>query len=646
MRTVFNRLVGQRFRNVARLLSVPIVLQAALWSVVPAAAQQSPAAPAPVIKDGPGSVAALLGSDVGGPSADFSPQGFFVGPIEIPETARYMKLPHRMDFEPYITDAIRVPVLDSAYVPLSIRTLQESTDEEVQEVAAIQLYRFAREGLADIAPAAAALQQTYSSSTSRRVRSACVRAAAAGDLQQLAPQILDFTKSAADSERVILEAALTKWKTAEAGPLWRERVVNDRESATSVGLACRGLVSLGDTESAAALLKLAGDSTADYLKRMSAAAAAAVLAPSDSVTLAVALSKRAEPERLIAVALLDSREAAGLQLAVQLAQDSRDAVASAAWQLVYRQQLDLLQPLLATGRTHREAYVRITAARVMRALPDAERTSWLHQMLSDEHLLVRNVARGMLYEVAGEQPALKEQMISLCAGSLQPASQDWQGIEQCLVLLGQLRAAAFSAQAVALLNYPRNEVMVSAAWLIHLFPDVSVRTGVLEAALDAEKWLYDPAQRNREHGMKQAFLFEYLGIMRVKEIEETLAKQFNKGVPGVLERRVASMWALGLLYENNPDPALAARMHDRIQDRNSPNPERFPVRRACLVALGMMRSTASQPIVQEAWEIDDVSERLRGGARWAHPLVGLALPPAIAPIEQPMGGWRLNPYSD
>lgn len=60
----------------------------------------------------------------------------------------------------------------------------------------------------------------------------------------------------------------------------------------------------------------------------------------------------------------------------------------------------------------------------------------------------------------------------------------------------------------------------------------------------------------------------------------------------------------------------------------------------------MMRSTASQPIVQESWEIDDVSERLRGAARWVHPLVGLTLPPAIAPIEQPMGGWRLNPYSD
>lgn len=85
-----------------------------------------------------------------------------------------------MDFEPYITDAIRIPVLDSAYVPLSIRTLQESTDEEVQEVAAIQLYRFAREGLADIAPAAEILQQTYKASTSRRVRSACMRAAAAG----------------------------------------------------------------------------------------------------------------------------------------------------------------------------------------------------------------------------------------------------------------------------------------------------------------------------------------------------------------------------------------------------------------------------------------------------------------------------------
>ena len=631
-------------RSVLRLWALMCVLAV----TVPVLAQQAPAtaSAAPAPKDGPGSVAALVGSDVGGAPADFSPQGFFQGPIEIPETARYMKLPHRMDFEPYITDAIRIPVLDAVYVPLSIRTLQQSKDEEVQEVAAIQLYRFARERLADISSAAEVLQQTFGASTSRRVRSACVRAAAAGGLQQLAPQILEFTRSAADSERVILEAALTEWKFADAQPLWRERVVNDRESATSVSLACRGLAALGDQESAAALLKLAGDSTADFLKRMSAASAAAQLSPADSVALAKTLVNRAEAERLIAVALLENQDAAGLTLAVQLAQDVRDAVGSAAWQLVYRQKRELLQPLLATGRVHRDAFVRMTAARVMKDFPDAERTGWLHQMLSDEHLLVRNIARGMLYDVAGQQPALKEQMISLCAGSLQPESKDWQGIEQSLVLLGQLRASAFSAQAVALLNYPRNEVMVSAAWLIHLFPDVAVRTGVLEAALDAEKRLYDAAERDREHGMKQAFLFEYLGIMRVKEIEETLAKQFSKGVPGVLERRSASMWALGLLYENNPDPALAARLHDRIQDRNSPNPERFPVRRFCLLALGMTRSTASQPIVQEAWEIDDVSERLRGSARWVHPLVGLALPPAIAPIEQPVGGWRLNPYTD
>ena len=106
------------------------------------------------------------------------------------------------------------------------------------------------------------------------------------------------------------------------------------------------------------------------------------------------------------------------------------------------------------------------------------------------------------------------------------------------------------------------------------------------------------------------------------------------------------MWALGLLHEKMPDPALAARFHERIQDRSSPNPERAIVRRFSLVALGMMRSTASQPIVEEAWQIDDASEGLRGAARWTHPHVGLKLPEPIGPYLYAIGGWRLNPYED
>ncbi|MFZ9092963.1 MAG: hypothetical protein ACO3FE_23025 [Planctomycetaceae bacterium] len=91
---------------------------------------------------------------------------------------------------------------------------------------------------------------------------------------------------------------------------------------------------------------------------------------------------------------------------------------------------------------------------------------------------------------------------------------------------------------------------------------------------------------------------------------------------------------------------MVKNMHGRIQDRNSPDPEKFPVRRFCLLALGMMRSTGSQDVVQEAWEVDSADEGLRGAARWIRPLVGMEMTEPIEPFLLQIGGWRLNPVDD
>lgn len=588
----------------------------------------------------------LVGSDIAGAPADFSPQGHFTGPIDVAEISRYMELPHRMYFEPYITDAIRIKELDKRYPVHSARVLQEATDAEIQEVAATQLFRFAREGLADISAAEGALRHAIEQGTSRRVVSACYRAASAGGLQSFAAEMLEFTKTASDAERVILEPVLQDWKFAPAAAMWQERLTGSDSSATSLQLACAGLAALGETSAVDQLIRIAGDTRADYLRRMAAAKAAVQLGPEQSHQLAQTLLNRTQVERVLAVALLNTSLPASLQTLLPLCEDPENAAAAAAWEAVYANDRSLLQPLLPVGRKHADKTVRMVAAMVMRDFPGAERVDWLHELISDYHLEVRNTARRMLLAVSEEQPDLKPQIVGLCADALKPDSKDWQGIEQSLVLLGQMRSTEYSALAVELLNYQRDEVMVSAAWLIHLFPDLAVRTPVLKATQDAETWLYDPAEFEREHGMKQAFLFQYLAIMRVKEIEEVLVKQFSKTVPGVLIRRSAAMWTLGLLYENNPDQNMVRQMHARIQDRNSPDPERFPVRRFCLLALGMMRSTGSQAVVQEAWEVDDASEGLRGAARWIRPLVGMEMTEPIEPFYLQIGGWRLNPIDD
>ncbi|MFM7058916.1 MAG: hypothetical protein ACKO2P_18555 [Planctomycetota bacterium] len=618
---------GPRFPWAAVLFTV--VCQ--LITQMPVAAQQS-----------------LIGSDLAGAPADYSPSGFYTGPIEIPDIVRFKTLPHRMDYEPFITDVRQIFTLSDRYVPLCVRVLQEARDEEILEVAALQLYRFAREKMADTSSAVTALHTVFQASTSRRVRSACMLALASTEGSVVAADIISYCSTAADSERLILEPALAAWKHQPAVDMWRQRLTSPTASSTSVSLACECLARLGDNASVPAFLEIVGDSTQDYLRRFAAAKAAARLQPEQTLAAAEVLVTRGQPERLIAVALLDSDLPAALERTTALCSDPADAVASAAWQQVFRRKPEQLQPLLDIGLLHRDATVRSTTARVLRLYPDADRVNKLHQLRSDTHLQVRNVARQMLERVAVEQPPLRSQIVGMAVDSLKPDSSDWQGIEQSLVLLGQLRESSFSPQCLLLLNYPRNEVMVSAAWLIHLFPDLAVREQVLQGALEAEKLIYDPKEEGRTHGLKQALLFQYLGILRVPEIEEVLKKQFSKTVPGGEERRGASMWALGLLHERKPDADLIARFHDRIQDRSSPNPERAPVRRNSLLALGMMRATGADThaVVRESMLMDSATERVRGTTRWIHPLVGLELPPPIEDHQFAIGGWRLNPLED
>lgn len=574
---------------------------------------------------------------------DFTASGLYAGPIPIPSIARFDKLPMRMDFEPEILDVPTIYLLEERMVATCERALRESSDEEIQEVAALQLYRIASQNLDTIEPAKAILIERLKSSKSYRIQRACACALMAGRFQDSGELLTEFVLSASDADRVLIEPVLAEWKVSVAKQLWRERISNSLASATAVQLALKGLTGLNDTEIGDKCVAIAGDSQLDYLKRQAAARAAAVLVPDKALALATTLQAGDEPTRLLAMDLLNSNLPASLEAAVKHTNDSASAVASAAWSLVFRHKPELLQSSLNEGRKYKDPDVRMVALRVMRLFPDAERATWLNEQMSDIHISVRNVAREMLVAVATEKPELRSQIVKEAVDRLSPESKDWQNIEQSLLVLGQLRATEYSSLCLPLLNFPRNEVRVTAAWLIHLYPDVAIRDAVVQATFETQKQFTDPKESVYTNGLKQTFLFQYCGIMRIKEVEELYQLCFDKGSPAPRERRGAAMWSLGLLYERNPDPALIAKLEERIKDRNSPNPEIAQVRRMALAALGFMRATAAQATVIEALEIDPVSEKIKGYARWSHPLVGLPAPADLPALQSYVGGWRLNP---
>ena len=582
------------------------------------------------------------------PDPAFSPHGPFLGPLEISHIARFNRLPMRMFLEPHLIPPPVVGKLDSRFVPLFDKTLREIDSDELLETAAFSLARVAREELQDISGSTDILLKHLESHSSLRVRFACARALVNADISQSAAAVLKLDEFADDSQRVWIDRALARWKFAAAGEIWKQRLAADAETTLAVSLACDGLAALGDSQVSDLLQSVLGGELLAFEKRKAAARALSVLNPDAAFAAAESFMQGRVFERLLAIQLLSTAKPEAHARLVLLCTDASDGVASSAWVALLRMNPEILIPALPTGRSHRDAVVRMTAAHIMQRFPDAERSAWLHALLSDRHLEVRNVAREMSVLVADKQPHLRDGIIAMAGDTLAANSDDWQGIEQSLLLLGQLRAGQFSDRCVPLLEHPRNEVLVTSAWLMHLFPDMAVQDAVRKHLLRNEDMFKTPAQipPGADIGQQSSYLIQYAGLERMKDLQALLEPNFSKGAPGGIYKRTAAMWSLGLFHENDPASELATSFLGRVADRVGMAPEQEVVRRMSAIALGLMRAKSAVPGLLEAYELDPGNSVIPDSARWSLGMIGEPLPDPLQPYSQAVGGWRLSPVDD
>lgn len=582
------------------------------------------------------------------PNPEFNPRGPFQGPLDIPHIARFDGLPMRMLLEPHLIPPRSFKKLDSRFVELFDKTLREIDDDELLQTAALSLARVASEKLHDISGSTDILLKHLESHVNLRVRFACARALVNGDVTQSAAAVLKLDEHADDSQRLWIDPALARWKVTAAGDIWKQRLAAGSETTLAVSLACEGLAALGDSQASDLLHSVVRGELLAFEKRRAAASALSILAPDMALAEAESLIRGSVPQRLLGIQLLSSAKPEAHAGMFPLCADTSDGVAAAAWAALYRVNPDVLMPALPTGRSHRDAVVRMTAAHVMRRFPNVERSGWLHEQLSDKHLEVRNVAREMSFLIAEEQPQLREGIIAMASDTLAANPDDWQGIEQCLLLLGQLHAAQFSDRCVPLLEHPRNEVLVTSAWLMHLYPDVAVRDAVRKRLMRNDEMLKDSAliSPGADIGLQSSYLIQYAGLERLQDLHSFLEPNFSKSAPGGIFKRTAAMWALGLFHENDPDPNIAKSFLGRVADRSGMMPEQELVRRMSAIALGVMRAKPAVPGLLEAYELDPGSSLIPDSARWSLGMIGEPLLDAVKAYSQAVGGWRLSPVDD
>ncbi|MEJ7594238.1 MAG: hypothetical protein WKF77_22095 [Planctomycetaceae bacterium] len=170
------------------------------------------------------------------PDPEFSPHGAFLGPLEIAHIARFNKLPRRMCLEPHLIPPESVRTQEPGLVPLFDKTLREFDDDELLETAALSLARVAREKLQDISSSTDILLKHLESHSSLRVRFACARALVNADFRESGAALLKLDEHADDAQRLWIDPALTRWKFAAAGEMWKQRLATDTETNGTVGM--------------------------------------------------------------------------------------------------------------------------------------------------------------------------------------------------------------------------------------------------------------------------------------------------------------------------------------------------------------------------------------------------------------------------
>ena len=582
------------------------------------------------------------------PDPGFSPQGPFQGPLEISHIARFDSLPMRMHLEPHLIAPAATKKIDARYVPLFERTLREVDDDELLETAALSLARVAEGKLQSIETAVDILAKHLGSHKSRRIRFACARALANSDSNASAAALLALDAEADDAERLWIDPALARWKYAPAGAVWKKRLTDDSQTAVAVSMACEGLEAINDLQAAELLGTVLNNRRQIYEKRYAAAKALCGMTPETAFEQSATYISGNVPERILAVQLLSSQHPESLAALFKLNSDASDGVSSAAWQAMFRLNPDGLLPAIDSGRSHRDAVIRMTAARVMRKFPTPERAGWLHEQLSDKHLEVRNVAREMSVLVAQEEPTLRDSIVAMASDRIASDPENWQGIEQSLLLLGQLRAGEFSDRCIPLLEHPRNEVLVTAAWLVHLFPDDAVEPAVRQFLSRNDSMFKDPgtAPAGAYLGHQSAYLIQYAGLLRLKDLQPFLEPNLKKGEPGGNEKRSAAIWAMGLMNENDPVPELTKSLLGRLADRGGMMPEQMAIRRMSAVSLGILRAKSAASGLADAYKLDPVDAVIPDSARWALGMIGEPIPEPTKPVSGLIGGWKLSPMGE
>ncbi|MGE3316408.1 MAG: HEAT repeat domain-containing protein [Planctomycetaceae bacterium] len=467
----------------------------------------------------------------------------------------------------------------------------------------------------------------------------------------------------ADGElAAVIEPALAKWNPAGLTDAWLKRLANPESRRGPLLLAIRGLRSSADEQAAKPLREIAINSSADSSLRLESARSLGAIQSTgledDARRLAGVKTARGVIDRLAAASMLAKHTSdAALATLSELANDPEPAVIVAALGSMHEQKSSLAFPIAEKSISHADSGVRAISARILAATPTEQRLLMLAVRLDDENSTIRGDVRKSLESIAADEK-LGSTVREIIPGAL--AHKSWRPQEQGALLAGALDLESTADKLVTLLDSPRPEVFVAAAWALRKLSVPStadamngklMREGTKILAQRRGNAPAPPEEKDpqissrvvrRAKDEQFSQLMQALGTLKHASAETVLSACVRPNAAIGFETRSAAIWALGHIHAGKTDSKYAEQMAQRLNDVDGNVPEDNRVRRMSAISLGRMKSQAGMAALRRFQNEPTV---VGAACVWALREITGENVPDPKPLRVVRTGWFLEPIS-
>jgi len=409
-------------------------------------------------------------------------------------------------------------------------------------------------------------------------------------------------------------------------------------------LALEGLETVREAQAVEGLTALVRQKDLDPQPRLADARALASIRDQGLAELANEVSAKGQSPhliaRLVAAMLLQRQDdAQAVELLKTLAVDQEPAVARLALERLYALDMAAARLLARESLKSPDAALRSAAAPMIVAQENVEAIRLLGPHLADRNPTLRRYVAARFVEFGRREelkPAVLEESMAMLADS------SWRGLEQAALVLGTLDHKPAAPRFIELLEHSRPEVNISSAWGLRKLriPETLAAAFKHAQAVSGKREGIMP-----DAGRQLSQLFQMFGDLRYHEADPLLRRFVPKSALDITVR-MSACWALGCLYENQPDNNLAGPFAQRLADVGSIPPEYPEVRHMTAIGLGRMKARGQLPVLRKFAEADSMYTFTGAACYWSIEQITGEKPPVVKPRSVGAAGWFLEPTAD